>query len=128
MKKLLGCTILICFLSPAIAGDIYRWVDEKGRTQISDRVPAEYQARAKPVDTSKSKVSDAQQSEAHARLDKQKALLRTEDAIPANAPVPQVAAYPSQSIKIQSQRPVTNSDEPFVKVRLVSVNSRLKAA
>jgi len=46
--------IVLCgalWLSIAQAADIYQWVDESGRTHLSDVVPEKYKATAKRVDS-----------------------------------------------------------------------------
>lgn len=57
----------------AHAADIYRWVDEKGKTHVADTVPPQYKNRAEKVDTSVSEVSEKQRAEASARASRQKA-------------------------------------------------------
>jgi len=75
-----GC--LLC-ATVASAGDIYRWVDEKGQTHLSDTVPAQYQQRATKVDTSASKVSDKARAEAAERAAKEKAAVAGSTTAPA---------------------------------------------
>lgn len=65
------CTL---FLSSAYAADIYQWVDESGRTQVSDVVPARYRNVATKVDTSASKVDERQRQEALKRAAKERQL------------------------------------------------------
>jgi hypothetical protein len=43
----------------AHAADIYRWVDDEGRTHISDSVPDRYRARAQRYDSDAFKANDA---------------------------------------------------------------------
>lgn len=65
------CTLL---LASAHAADIYQWVDENGRTQVSDVVPARYKNVATKVDTSASEVSERQRQEALQRAEKERQL------------------------------------------------------
>ncbi len=65
------CTLLF---SDAYAAEIYQWVDENGRTQVSDIVPAQYKNVARKVDTSASKVSERQRQEALERAAKERQL------------------------------------------------------
>lgn len=51
----------------ASAADIYRWVDERGVTNVSDVVPEKYKKVAQKVDTSPSEVDDATRRDAAAR-------------------------------------------------------------
>lgn len=49
LPRLIAIICLAC-LSPCLqAGVIYQWVDDAGRTQMSDVVPAKYQKSAKQV-------------------------------------------------------------------------------
>lgn len=59
----------------AQAGDIYRWVDENGRTQLSDVVPDKYKATAVRVDSKQFEITPEQRREAQARVDREKAML-----------------------------------------------------
>jgi hypothetical protein len=63
----------------ASAGDLYRWVDENGRTHVSDVVPAPYRDIAKRVDTRASEISDSQRQEALARATREKQLADERD-------------------------------------------------
>lgn len=58
----------------AQATTIYRWVDEKGRVQMSDAVPEKYKQSAKPIETKASGVSAEDLKAAQERAAKQKAL------------------------------------------------------
>jgi hypothetical protein len=53
---------------------IYRWIDDQGRVQYSDSVPASEQSKAESVDVKSSKVSDAQRREAQTRVAKEREL------------------------------------------------------
>jgi len=55
------------WLSIAQAADIYQWVDESGRTHLSDVVPEKYKHSAKRVDSRLFEVSPQQRAEAEAR-------------------------------------------------------------
>ena len=71
----LAAVLIVLLASKANAGDIYRWVDEKGQTHVADKVPPQYQKRATKVDTSASKVSESERDEASARLARQKSAI-----------------------------------------------------
>lgn len=58
--------------STAYAATIYQWVDENGRTQLSDTVPPRYKDVATKVDTSASRVSEKQRQEALERVAREK--------------------------------------------------------
>lgn len=83
-SAMLVAVSLTVLVSWAHAADIYRWVDEKGKTHIADTVPPEYRKRAEKVDTSASEVSEKQRAEASARANRQKAA--TTDSKPSAAP------------------------------------------
>ena len=57
----------VLWLSAAQATDIYQWVDESGRTHLSDVVPEKYKHSAKRVDSTRFEVSPRQRAEAEAR-------------------------------------------------------------
>jgi hypothetical protein len=57
------CVVVLVLASTSLhAGDVYVWVDETGRRQISDVVPPKYRAKAKRVE-----VPDAAAPPADAR-------------------------------------------------------------
>jgi hypothetical protein len=62
----------LCF-TPLLAADVYRWVDETGRTQYSDVVPERYKSAARRVDTrplvTDEEFAAAQEREARDRLE-----------------------------------------------------------
>jgi hypothetical protein len=90
LPLMFGCTALavICStLAPiAHAADIYRWVDEKGLTHISDTVPPQYKKNATRVDTRASQVSESDRAQAAERAAREKAALESRQSAPANAP------------------------------------------
>ena len=59
----------------ASAAPIYRWVDENGRTQMSDTVPEKYRKSAKRTDTEQFNVSPEARKLAEERGAKEKALV-----------------------------------------------------
>jgi hypothetical protein len=81
---------------PAHAKDIYRWVDEQGRTQISDTVPPQYRSRATRIDTRASQVSESDRARAVERAAREKAMAaeaaepakgsKAAESAPANEP------------------------------------------
>lgn len=71
----------------AHAADIYRWVDEKGKTHVADTVPPHYQKRAEKVDTSPSELSEKQRAEARVRASKQKSAAERTPSAPPRAGV-----------------------------------------
>ena len=69
MAFLFVCSMLF---STAHAATIYQWVDENGRTQLSDIVPSRYKDVATKVDTSASRVSEKQRQKALERVAREK--------------------------------------------------------
>lgn len=68
---LLTCSIMLS--PPLFAADIYRWVDENGRTQFSDVVPEKYRKSAKRMDSRQYELNAEQRREAEARAAQEKA-------------------------------------------------------
>lgn len=54
-------------LGPLQAADIYRWVDEQGRTHLSDVVPDRYRGSATRIDSRRYELTPEQQHEANER-------------------------------------------------------------
>lgn len=85
-------------LFPAVyAADIYRWVDEEGRTHISDVVPPQHKKSARKIDPREFELSAEQVKEAQARAERDKAraaLARQQraSAVAAGAPASGPAA------------------------------------
>lgn len=89
--KFLSFIACCCMASAAYADEIYRWVDENGRTQFSDKVPDRYRNAASRVDTNPSELTDSQRQEAAERAAREKAIVeRASDArtepMPLQAP------------------------------------------
>jgi len=108
---LLVCSLLaVAFTASATV--IYRWVDENGRTHVSDVVPEKYKKSATRVDSGEYEVSPERRKEAEARAAKEKALAEETAARRASAPpaVPASAA----SVPVAAKRPaqgVTDSTD-----------------
>jgi hypothetical protein len=56
------------------AAPIYRWVDEAGRTHVSDAVPEKYRKSATRIDSSRSEISPEQRQQAEQAAARNKAL------------------------------------------------------
>lgn len=56
--------LALVFAAPATATEIYRWVDEQGKTHFSDIVPEKYKDRAKPVQAKTNEPSPEERSRA----------------------------------------------------------------
>lgn len=84
---MLAAVSLTVFAAWAHASDIYRWVDEKGKTHVADTVPPQYQKRAEKVDTRASEVSERQRAEANSRANRQKSAVGGTPYTPPSAGV-----------------------------------------
>ena len=91
----LACGILLSF--PLYAADIYRWVDENGRTQISDIVPENYKKSATRIDSRQFELSAEQRREAEARAAEAKQRKARSDAVEAANSVAAAAAAAAES-------------------------------
>ncbi len=101
---LLGCILVS---SAAFAMDVYQWVDENGRTQISDQVPARYKGVAKKIDTSPSELTESQRREALARAAREKQQAEAAAAkLKADA-----AKAPEKKTAKESKPAASNSDD-----------------
>lgn len=60
-----ACAWLAC--TQSYAADIYRWVDENGKPQMSDRVPEKYRDTAVRIDSRRFELTPEQQREAELR-------------------------------------------------------------
>jgi uncharacterized protein DUF4124 len=70
--------ILTLFLSTACLAaraDVYRWVDENGKTHYGEVVPEKYKQKSRRVDGTGPEVSGAQRQEAEERAAREKAKL-----------------------------------------------------
>ncbi|WP_293775991.1 DUF4124 domain-containing protein [uncultured Oxalicibacterium sp.] len=91
-----------------VAADIYRWVDESGRTHVSDVVPQAYKGKAERIDTGPSQISPEDRQAAQRRVEQERRLLeqREREAAsmserPSPAAVPKAGAMspPLQSLE-----------------------------
>ena len=86
MKPFAAACLLASVLAlSANAAEIYRWVDENGKTQISDTVPARYKDSAVRVDSKQFELTPERQREAQARAARDKALLASPEDSRASA-------------------------------------------
>jgi hypothetical protein len=93
LKPYVLLTLAICLhASPVAAGDIYRWVDDAGRTQLSDVVPEKYRAKAQRIDSKQFELSPAQRAEAAARAARERAALAAAGASAVRAAQPPASA------------------------------------
>lgn len=102
IRVLLVCSLLTAALT-ASATVIYRWVDESGRTHISDVVPEKYRKSATRVDSSEFEVSPERRKEAEERVAREKAL--AEEAAKRRASAPSAAPASAASAPTTGKRP-----------------------
>jgi hypothetical protein len=101
LSRLLGGAALLCALS-AQAAVIYRWVDESGRTQVSDVVPEKYRKSAIRVDSSESAVSPERKRQAEETAARTKALADEAERRRQSAQRP---ITPAASAPVATKRP-----------------------
>lgn len=107
MKRSFLLLGLLALGSVAGAADLYRWVDENGRTHVSDIVPTRYHDVATKIDTSASEISESQRQEALARAAREKQL--AEERMRAMPPAPEPVPVKPQP-KTAELTPPDNSD------------------
>ena len=102
LRTLLAAALLLAAVA-APAAVIYRWVDENGRTHLSDTVPEKYRKSATRVDSSQYEVSPERRREAEQAAAKDKAAAGKAGTrgveMPATpASVPRPAKRPAQGV------------------------------
>jgi hypothetical protein len=68
--KRMAAIVLVCVAGLSHAADIWRWVDEHGRTHVADSVPERYKAVATKIDSGKFQVPESERATAAARAAK----------------------------------------------------------
>jgi Domain of unknown function (DUF4124) len=111
--RLLAGAALLCALS-AHAAVIYRWVDENGRTHVSDVVPEKYRKSATRIDSSESTVSPERKRQAEEAAARTKALAdeadRRRQAAQASAPASAAASAAGATTKRPAQGVTDDTD------------------
>jgi hypothetical protein len=105
----LPASIILAVALTANATIIYRWVDEKGRTHISDVVPEKYKESATRVDSGQYEVSPEQTREAERNARKLKA--RAEEAEKRRVNAQASAPRSTASAASASRRPAQSATE-----------------
>jgi hypothetical protein len=86
----------MCLQLPSVrAAGIYRWVDESGRTQLSDVVPEKYKSTAQRIETKQFELSATQRADAAARAERERAQAQAATTRPkpdAQPPAPSATA------------------------------------
>ena len=88
------------------AADVYRWVDDTGRTQYSDVVPQKYRNSARRIDT-QPPLTDEQRAQAEARANRD---LKEADEIGRTAGLPPSGAAGSGTGAPADFTPPANAD------------------
>jgi hypothetical protein len=107
---LVGSALLLALSAQGAV--IYRWVDESGRTHVSDVVPEKYRKSATRIDSSSSEVSPEQRQQAERAAAKEKAL--AEEAVTRHQSTPAFQPASAASQAAASKRPaqgVTDSTD-----------------
>jgi len=110
-RTLLASSVLAVAVA-ANATVIYRWVDEYGRTHVSDVVPEKYKKSATRVDSAQYELAPERKREADERAAKEKALL--EEAAKRRTSTPPSAPASAASAPVAARRPaqgVTDSTD-----------------
>lgn len=111
VKPIIWGALAVCLASRASATDIYRWVDENGRTHLSDVVPERYRDAATRIDSRSHELSPEQQREARERA--ARAAERAQRAPPAaaQAPLPPAPAAAPAPVTKRPAQTVTDSTD-----------------
>lgn len=115
-KKMVFLFLCSVLFSTAYANTIYQWVDDNGRTQISDKVPPRYKSVATELDTRASRVSEQQRQEALERVARQKERAEAAGREREKADAADADAA-SQSAQPKSLAPVVESDADCEQLR-----------
>lgn len=110
------------------AMDIYRWVDASGQTHMSDRVPEQYKAVAKRIDSKQFDISEADRMQAQDRAAKEKLATERkkvdEVAPPTPANFPKTTESGPQSTCSQKWDEYYSSQECFAPYLVLTPNGR----
>ena len=83
------CASAVC--SPASGADVFRWVDESGRTHFSNTVPDKYKKSAVKIETRQSEPTAQQRREAEERASADRRRIKANEdskaATPSSRPV-----------------------------------------
>jgi hypothetical protein len=124
MNAKIALFVLVCAMPlGARAADVYRWVDEAGKTHYGDIVPDKYKQTAKKVGVQDAETSEAQRRETADRLAREKAKLealqREREGRPEQPAPPPAAAQAGSECEEQMKRYMA-SQECFAPFRLAN--------
>ena len=127
MNSRIALFALLCSLPfTARAADVYRWVDETGKTHYGDIVPDKYKQTAKKVGVQDVETSEAQRRETADRVAREKAKLealqreREGRAGPEESASPPAAAAQAGSECEEQMQKYLASQECFAPYRLAN--------
>lgn len=103
-----GVLAALASLGPLQAADIYRWVDEQGRTHLSDVVPERYLDSATRTDARVHELTPEQRREAEERT--------ARDRLYATPPAPAVSVPPTSPATAPLATPVPPVKRPVERV------------
>lgn len=103
--KLLSASTALLIALAAQATVIYQWVDENGRTQMSDAVPEQFKASAKRIDSVQFELSPDQKRQVQERAAKESARADEADSRRPSTPAnqPPMPAYKASAPKRPAQ-------------------------
>ena len=78
--KGIAVVVFMCAAGLSNAADIWRWVDEHGRTHVADSVPERYKAIATKIESQKSQPSESERAAAVGRAAKDRERLAALEA------------------------------------------------
>jgi hypothetical protein len=104
--------LALALAAPAAATEIYRWVDEQGKTHFSDIVPEKYKDRAKPVQAKTNEPSPEERSRALERAGNARAGTGAASAAPTakEAGTAKPAAPAAKAAKRPPRAPTEETD------------------
>ncbi|MDO9420962.1 MAG: DUF4124 domain-containing protein [Herminiimonas sp.] len=108
-------------VSQVNSADIYKWIDDSGKVNVSDTVPEKYRARAKLIDMrAAGSPSDSQRTDAFKRSEKEKLMAEPppERAFPASPshigkPINTPVAFTECEKKFQAYRASQECFAPY---------------
>ena len=109
-QGLLG-VLAACLAFGASAIDIYRWVDENGRTHLSDVVPERYRDAATRIDSRSHELTPEQQREARERSAREAERADRAPPAAAQAPLSPAPVVPPTAVVKRPAQTVTESTD-----------------
>lgn len=104
--KGIAVIVFMCAAGLSNAADIWRWVDEHGRTHVADSVPERYKAVATKIESQKSQPSESERAAAVGRAAKDRERLA---ALEAQRVRDEAAQLPASSPGLAASSPAGKS-------------------